>query len=54
MKPTEKKQNMQCEFCKKRKSDTSVRNCGYHEEISGTEVEETICDECEQDHLMDI
>lgn len=43
-----------CEECGKSDDTVRVLNCGYSEEINGTEVEETICDDCEHEHLMDI
>lgn len=43
-----------CSECGKYKKDVRRITCGYHEEISGTIVKETICEDCELQHLQDI
>lgn len=45
---------LKCEVCGKTDNTVSVLNCGYSEEINGTQVLETICTACEHEHLMDI
>lgn len=43
-----------CDSCGKSNATVQTRACGYSEEISGITVYETICDDCEHEHLMDI
>ena len=43
-----------CEVCGKTDSTVTTLFCGYDEDINGTQVEETICADCEHEHLMDI
>ena len=45
---------MTCDFCGKTDETVCDRPCGYDEDINGTENIETICDDCEHEHLMDI
>jgi hypothetical protein len=43
-----------CQECGKQDETVSTVDCGFAEEIYGELVEETICDDCEHEHLMDI
>lgn len=43
-----------CQECGKTDHTVRTRNCGYAEEIYDSKVEETICDACEHEHLMDV
>lgn len=45
---------MKCQECGKEDKTVRMRTCGYNEEINGIEVWETVCDDCEHKHLMDI
>lgn len=45
---------MKCQECNKEDETVSTRCCGYSQEIYGEDVWETICDDCEDEHLMDI
>ena len=44
-----------CEECKKTDHTVHERACGYQDEINGIDDHmETVCDDCEHEHLMDI
>lgn len=43
-----------CQECGKQDETVSVTYCGFAEEIHGELVEETICDDCEYAHVMEI
>lgn len=43
-----------CSQCGKRDETVATRICGYHDDVNNIEVYETICDDCEDEHLMDI
>jgi hypothetical protein len=43
-----------CEVCGKTNEFVSLRFCGYDLDIHGRYKYETICDDCEHEHLMDI
>lgn len=44
----------QCEVCGKVDATVHERACGYHADLHGTEVLETVCDDCEHNHIMEI
>ncbi len=48
------KEKLKCEVCGCENDTVKVIFCGYSQEIEGTDVEETICEKCEYEHLMDI
>lgn len=50
--PTEEK--LVCSSCGKQDETVALRKCGYAEDVHGTEEWETVCDDCEHEHLMDI
>lgn len=43
-----------CEDCKKIDETVRLRACVYQEDVNGKTVFETVCDDCEHAHLMDI
>lgn len=43
-----------CDDCGQEKPDVQERICGYYEELYNEEYEETVCDECEYNHMMEI
>jgi hypothetical protein len=43
-----------CPECGRLTSTVQRRSCGYYADVLGTEVEEVCCDECENEHCMDI
>ena len=46
---------MKCEQCGKEDKTVSYRNCGYSEDVNNDpNVMETVCDDCEHEHIMDI
>jgi len=44
----------ECEECRKKDASVTNRLCGYTQEINKRDEWETICDDCEHEHLMDI
>ena len=48
------KKKLKCQICEKSDDTVKELNCGYVEELSGKEVKEIICEDCEHEHLMDI
>lgn len=47
-------QILTCENCGSTDKTVSKRLCGYDSDVNGTDKWETICDNCEHEHLMDI
>lgn len=47
-------EKLKCFTCGKEDATVSIRLCGFSKEINNTDVHETICDDCEHEHLMDI
>ena len=46
--------SLTCTSCGKSDETVQERFCGYHQDISGRDVYEVVCDDCEHEHLMDI
>ena len=43
-----------CTSCGKSDKTVYERACAYTHELFGEELLETVCDDCEHEHLMDI
>lgn len=43
-----------CQSCGLEKEDVQERECGYSADINGTVVLEVVCDDCEEQHCLDI
>lgn len=48
------KKLLTCQECGKKDETVTVVYCGYNEELYGEKVYETICEQCENQHLADI
>lgn len=46
--------NEVCDVCGKSDDTVTTLYCGYHQEINNEDVEETICYDCEHEHIMEI
>lgn len=46
--------NKICSECGTKDSSVKMRKCGYTEEIHGEIRMHQVCDDCEEEHLMDI
>jgi hypothetical protein len=46
--------NLTCDVCEKSDETVHDRICSYTKELTGKDYWETICDDCEHEHVMDI
>jgi anaerobic ribonucleoside-triphosphate reductase len=55
MNKVKNKTNLKCESCGKEDETVSVRNCGYDADVNNNPNSlETVCDDCEEQHCLDI